>query len=180
MLKTILKKYIMAFLLIFTLVFSISGCNNSNDTSVTSSKDIWKKNPVDVVAKYIENIGNNNRFSYIYSDIDQNTKQKQSFISKPNKKDLIEGEIRLKKAIKSVKLISVLPSKSQEISKNPIEIKNKKGESVKLYDPISLEAHFEIKYNDGEMLAFNEGENQLTFILVKDSNNDYKILSAGH
>ncbi len=174
-------KKIICLLIVFPLLFLAVGCendylNNESTSKPTIQKDYWKKNPVDVISRYVENIKYNSRYDYVFMDVG-------GTFSSTNNKNKTKIEDKLSKSIKNAKLISVLPNKTQNNLTNPIEIKDKKGKTIKLKDPLAFTVDFEIKLNKNEntsSFGYDDGVNTKLFVLAKDNENNYKILYIGN
>ncbi|CAK7018376.1 MAG: hypothetical protein PEPC_00758 [Peptostreptococcus russellii] len=168
--------------LVFMTAIFMTACVESKE-SATRPEDLWRKNPVDVVSYYVEHLGDKKRLEYVYSDIDLEASKdltKVNFIDTEEDGKSNELEKIYKNSIESSELISVRPDKNQENNENPIEIKNKNGKTVKLYDPITLEVSFKTNYKENAERALpyeKDYPNERIFMLAKDSNGDYKIIS---
>lgn len=155
----------------------------SNTQTATSPENLWKKNPVDVVSRYVENLGNEKRVECVYTDIDIDASKKSTkvnFIDTKKDDESKKLDEDYNKAIESSELISVKTDNHQKENENPIEIKDKKGKTVKLYDPITLDVSFKTNYKKNASLALpfeKDYPNERIFMLARDANGDYKILS---
>lgn len=63
---------------------------------------------------------------------------------------------------------------------NPLKIKSEDGKEKEYKNPIALDVYFKLAYKDkNKVLAYDDGENMMTFYLVQDEWGNYKILSIG-
>ncbi len=167
---------------IFMTPLLLLGCNQSKEKAV-SSQDLWKKNPVDVVARYVENLGNEKRFESVYTDVDTSyeaNSENHGYFNIDNKEKIKKTDEEFNASIKKTTLVSALPTFDQEKNKNPITVKNKNGKFTKFYNPISLDIAYKTEYKENaQPLAYEKDlNNLLIFLLVRDNNGDYKILAT--
>ncbi|WP_101773750.1 hypothetical protein [Peptostreptococcus faecalis] len=191
--KNIKKISVLFCAFIFTV--SLVGCaKESKDKSadkIVSSSELWKKNPVEVVSRYVNSLNTEDCYKYVYADMNEKNKiysigedylgdDGYYYLGRFINEETIKKEIEHRnKIIKSYKFIGAKPSLQQELIKNPIKIKGKNGEVKEYKNPIVIEVWFEVRHQGGEGLIFEEGENMMEYTLIQDMNGDFKILSIG-
>ncbi|WP_101774049.1 hypothetical protein [Peptostreptococcus faecalis] len=190
------NKKMILYISILMLSFPLVGCIKTSESSkdfntIVDSAELWKQNPVEVVSRYINNMGKEDKYNYIYSDMNNDKKINSEFkgqfeggyfnLGEPLDKD--EGKNQLKEfndSVKSVRFIGAKPSSSQGTIENPIKVKNTKEEVLEYKNPIVIMVSFDIKLNKkNNSVSYNEGLNSHEVILIRDKNNDYKILHIG-
>ncbi|WP_101773338.1 hypothetical protein [Peptostreptococcus faecalis] len=179
----------------FIFMFSLVGCTKENKDKnldkIVSSSELWKKNPIEVVSRYVNSLNTEDCYKYVYADMNEKDKiysigedylgndgfyHLGRFIDKETIKKEIEHN---NKIIKSYKFIGAKPTLQQEVIKNPIKIKDKNGKVKEYRNPIVIEVWFEVKHQGGKGIIYEEGENMTHYTLIQDLNGDFKILSIG-
>lgn len=175
-----IKRVIISVCLVFIAVVLFSWQNKKSEQDLINKDELWTVNPVDISVKYFENLGNNNRFEYVVSDIDTNYKmqsESDGYFNLDNKQMIDESNKRFKDSVEGVKIVSVLPSKYQENVQNPIKIKTKNGKIETFINPIVVDVTFNVEYKNKEsILAYEDGLNTKTITLV-NYNGKLKIIT---
>jgi len=189
--KSSVKKSLLGKMLLVLLVCLIlPGCSASG-SGVKEKGNLYEKNPVDVCEHYIKNLANKKRIQYVFSDLNEGQKVYDEYagyfedsyfkLSDLVDKNKVNSDIEgLNARIKDTKMMYVKPSAHANMLTNPLKIKSEDGKVKEYKNPIALDVYFKLAYKDkNKVLAYDDGENMMTFYLLQDEWGNYKILSIG-
>ena len=189
--KSSIKKALLGkIILVLFMCMILSGCSASG-SGVKEKGGLYEKNPVDVCEHYINNLANKKRNQYVFSDMNNGQKVYDEYsgyfedsyfkLSDLVDENKVYSDIEgLDARIKDTKMMYVKPSAHINMLTNPLKIKSEDGKVKEYKNPIALDVYFKLAYKDkNKVLAYDDGENMMTFYLVQDEWGNYKILSIG-